>query len=76
MVCSLLFIHRDSEQESPTHILGQQITIRDALSTALTLDTFNRNAEKVSLQLIDALGTIRRAIAFEIHQLNHGWYLR
>ena len=30
------------------HIFGQQVTVRDALAPALTLDAFNRNAEKCS----------------------------
>jgi alpha-N-arabinofuranosidase len=33
----------------PTHIFGQQVTVRDALATALTLDTFNRHPEKVCM---------------------------
>lgn len=43
----------------PTHVLGQQLTVRDALMTALTLDTFNRNPEKVAMaacaQLINCI---------------------
>jgi alpha-N-arabinofuranosidase len=39
--------YREGTELDPTHIFGQQITVRDALATALTLDTFNRNAEKV-----------------------------
>ena len=31
------------------HIFGQQVTVRDALATALTLDAFNRHSEKVSV---------------------------
>jgi hypothetical protein len=30
------------------HIFGQQVTVSDALAPALTLDAFNRNAEKCS----------------------------
>jgi alpha-N-arabinofuranosidase len=41
--------YREGTEVDPTHIFGQQITMRDALATALTLDTFNRNAEKVSM---------------------------
>jgi alpha-N-arabinofuranosidase len=41
--------YREGTELDPTHLLGQQVTIRDALATALTLDTFNRNAEKVSM---------------------------
>jgi len=46
----------------PTHIFGQQITVRDALATALTLDTFNRNAEKVGMaacaQLVNCINSL------------------
>ena len=41
--------YREGTEVDPTHIFGQQVTIRDALATALTLDCFNRNADKVSL---------------------------
>jgi alpha-N-arabinofuranosidase len=41
--------YREGTEVDPTHIFGQQITIRDALATALTLDVFNRNSDKVSL---------------------------
>jgi len=41
--------YREGTEVDPTHIFGQQVTIRDALATALTLDTFVRNADKVSL---------------------------
>jgi alpha-N-arabinofuranosidase len=43
----------------PSHVLGQQLTVRDAIMTALTLDTFNRNPDKVALaacaQLINCI---------------------
>ena len=46
----------------PTHVLGQQLTVRDALMTALTLDTFNRNPDKVALaacaQLINCIDSL------------------
>ncbi len=46
----------------PTHVLGQQLTVRDALMTALTLDIFNRNPEKVALaacaQLINCIDSL------------------
>jgi alpha-L-arabinofuranosidase len=46
----------------PTHVLGQQLTIRDGIMTALTLDTFNRNPEKVALaacaQLINCIDSL------------------
>ncbi len=41
--------YREGTEVDPTHIFGQQVTIRDALATALTLDCFIRHAEKVSL---------------------------
>lgn len=46
----------------PSHTLGQQITMRDALLTAQTLDTFNRHAEKMGIgacaQLINCLNSL------------------
>jgi alpha-N-arabinofuranosidase len=46
----------------PTHVLGQQLTIRDAVMTALTLDTFNRHPEKVAIgacaQLINCIDSL------------------
>ncbi len=43
----------------PTHVLGQQLTVRDAIMTALTLDTFNRHPDKVGIgacaQLINCI---------------------
>lgn len=41
--------YREGTEVDPTHIFGQQVTIRDALATALTLDAFVRHADKVSL---------------------------
>jgi alpha-L-arabinofuranosidase len=46
----------------PTHVLGQQLTVRDAIMTALTLDTFNRHPEKVAIaacaQLINCIDSL------------------
>jgi alpha-N-arabinofuranosidase len=54
--------YREGTELDPTHIFGQQITVRDALATALTLDAFNRNPEKVSMatcaQLINNLNAL------------------
>lgn len=54
--------YREGSEVDSTHIFGQQITMRDALVTALTLDTFNRNAEKMTLaacaQLINNLNAL------------------
>jgi alpha-L-arabinofuranosidase len=41
--------YSEGTELDPTHIFGQQITVRDALATALTLDAFNRHPEKVSI---------------------------
>ena len=38
--------YREGTELDLTHIFGQQITVRDGLATALTLDAFNRNPEK------------------------------
>jgi alpha-N-arabinofuranosidase len=46
----------------PTHLFGQQSTIRDAVLAALTLDTFNRHADKVAManvaQLVNCLHSL------------------
>lgn len=41
--------YREGTEVDSTHIFGQQVTVRDALATALTLDAFNRNPDKVSM---------------------------
>ena len=41
--------YRTGSEVNIEHIFGQQVTVRDALATALTLDAFNRNADKVSV---------------------------
>lgn len=49
-------------QVDPSHIFGQQITMRDAIVTAMTLDIFNRHADKVALaasaQLINCINAL------------------
>ncbi len=54
--------YREGTEADPTHIFGQQITIRDAIATALTLDTFNRNCDKVMMancaQLINNINAL------------------
>jgi alpha-N-arabinofuranosidase len=46
-------------EAAPAHQLGQQSTMRDALLAGMTLDTFNRHADKVAManvaQLINCL---------------------
>jgi alpha-N-arabinofuranosidase len=47
---------------NPTHLLGQQSTMRDAVLAGLTLGTFNRHADKVAManvaQLINCLHSL------------------
>lgn len=54
--------HRQGTEVDTTHIFGQQITMRDAVLTALTLDCFNRHADKVSMancaQLVNNLNAL------------------
>jgi alpha-N-arabinofuranosidase len=46
----------------PTHLFGQQSTMRDAVLAGLSLDTFNRHADKVSManvaQLVNCLQSL------------------
>ncbi len=37
------------EEISPAHLLSQPLTLRDAVHTAITLDIFNRHAEKLEM---------------------------
>jgi alpha-N-arabinofuranosidase len=54
--------YRPGSAVDPTHLLGQQVTMRDAVHTALTLDIFNRNADKVGMaacaQLVNCLNAL------------------
>jgi alpha-N-arabinofuranosidase len=54
--------YKTGTEISEVAAVGQQITMRDALATALTLDTFNRNAEKVGgaacAQLINGINAL------------------
>ena len=51
--------YKPGTEMAPAHLLGQQSTMRDALLAGLTLDTFNRHADKVAManvaQLINCL---------------------
>lgn len=51
--------YKKGSEVDPSHLLGQQSTMRDALLAGLTLDTFNRQADKVAMancaQLINCL---------------------
>jgi alpha-N-arabinofuranosidase len=54
--------YRLGTELSPLNLLGQAITLRDALASALTLDTFNRHCDKVAMancaQLINCLNSL------------------
>jgi len=54
--------YKPGSELDPSHTLGQQITLRDALVTAQTVDTFNRHAEKMGVgacaQLINCLNSL------------------
>lgn len=54
--------YREGSEADPSHLLGQQSTMRDAVVAALTLDTFQRHADKVAManvaQLINCLHSL------------------
>jgi len=54
--------YRPGTEVHPTHLFGQQSTMRDALLTALTLDAFHRHADKVAManvaQLVNCLHSL------------------
>ena len=54
--------YKPGSEVNPTHLLGQQSTMRDAMLAGLTLDTFNRHADKVAManvaQLINCLHSL------------------
>jgi alpha-N-arabinofuranosidase len=54
--------HRPGTELKPSHILGQQNTMRDALVAAISLDIFNRHADKVFManiaQLVNCLQSL------------------
>jgi alpha-L-arabinofuranosidase len=54
--------HRPGTEINPSHHLGQQSTMRDALLAGLTLDTFHRHADKVAManvaQLVNCLHSL------------------
>jgi alpha-N-arabinofuranosidase len=54
--------HKPGTEIRPEHILGQQNTMRDALVASITLDVFNRNADKVAMgnvaQLVNCLHSL------------------
>ena len=54
--------YRAGSAQTPEHLYEQTPTLRDALFTAMTLDTFNRHADKVCMancsQLINCLNSL------------------
>ena len=54
--------YRMNTNVDPSHLFGQQSTMRDAVLAGLTLDTFNRHAEKVAManvaQMINCLHSV------------------
>jgi alpha-N-arabinofuranosidase len=54
--------YRPGTENAPEQLLGQMITVRDAVMTAISLDIFNRNAEKVGMaacaQLVNCLNSL------------------
>jgi alpha-N-arabinofuranosidase len=54
--------YRPGTELAPTHLLGQQSTMRDAVLAGLTLDTFHRHADKVAManvaQLVNCLQSL------------------
>jgi alpha-L-arabinofuranosidase len=54
--------YKPGSEGAPTHILGQMITLRDAVMSGLTLDIFNRHPDKVTMancaQLINCLNSL------------------
>jgi len=54
--------YKPGTQSIPTDALGQMITLRDAVMSAMTLDIFNRHPEKVTMaacaQLINCLNSL------------------
>jgi alpha-N-arabinofuranosidase len=54
--------YRPGTENGPEQLLGQQITVRDAVMTGMSLDIFNRNADKVGMaacaQLVNCLNSL------------------
>ena len=54
--------YRPGTENAPEQLLGQQITVRDAVMTGLSLDIFNSHADKVGMaacaQLVNCLNSL------------------
>jgi alpha-N-arabinofuranosidase len=79
--------YRGGTELGPPYLLSQAITLRDALHAAMTLDVFNRHAEKIAManvaQTINCLHSLFAAVgdryartpvyyAFEMHRPHMG----
>jgi alpha-N-arabinofuranosidase len=79
--------HKPGTEVHPAYLFGQMPTLRDALISALTLDTFNRHADKIAManvaQLINNLHCLFLARedqfvattnyhVFELYAAHHG----
>jgi len=53
---------REGSEVDPSHLLGQQSTIRDAVLAGLTLNTFHRHADKVAMAAIAQLVNCLQAL--------------
>jgi alpha-N-arabinofuranosidase len=54
--------YKPGTENGPEQLLGQQITVRDAVMTGMSLDIFNRNADKIGMaacaQLVNCLNSL------------------
>ncbi len=64
--------HKPGSESDPSHTLGQVSTLRDALLAGLTLDTFQRHADKVGManiaQLVNCLQSLFVAHGSKVHR--------
>ncbi len=56
--------HRTAPLVDPSHLFESQSTVRDALVAGLTLDTFNRHAEKVAMANVAQLANCIQSVFF------------
>ncbi len=56
--------HREGSELDPSHLLGQQNTMRDALLAALTFDIFHKHADKVAMANIAQLANCLQSLFF------------
>jgi alpha-L-arabinofuranosidase len=56
--------YKPGSELHPTHLLGQQSTMRDAVLAGMTFDTFHRHADKVAMANIAQLVNCLQALFF------------